>query len=555
MAHRSPATRTVVALSVALALLAAACGSAATSKSGAARSGTASTVGADTVVYHDVLRSDGGTPKRGGSLVYAIEGEADGWNPTSARWTEPALTEANTVFDPLAAWGTHYDVEPYLAQSITHSSDYREWDIKLRPHVTFQDGEPLDAAALKLDLDMVKASALAGSSLGPVTGFSVVDPLTVAVHMSMPWTAFPAVLTAQDGMIAAPKQLKANDTQHPIGTGPFVFSSWTPNSTFVVHRNPNYWRAGLPYLDQVTFKPIVEQTTMYESLVNGDVDMLSTSIVLIQNKLVTDAAHGQIQLVYSRGETEENLTMLNTAAAPFNDLRVRQALAYATDTASWAKTVGIDPRTLADGPFAPGSKWYIPTGYPKYDLAKARSLVQQVQAEHGPVRFTLQCTADTVVAQTCQILQAQWDKAGMQVAIKTVDEPTLIANAVGGAFQADIWRQFGEQDPDGDFVWWDSSTSNPPLALNMARNRDPLLDAALYNGRTTDKEYERKLDYITVARRLAVDLPYIWLNHTVWVVGANNNVRGFDQTTLPDGTKTDPVTSGVERLGQIWLAS
>jgi ABC-type transport system substrate-binding protein len=89
----------------------------------------------------------------------------------------------------------------------------------------------------------------------------------------------------------------------------------------------------------------------------------------------------------------------------------------------------------------------------------------------------------------------------------------------------------------------------------MARNVDPTIDAALYVGRTSDKKYERQLAYITVARQLAKDVPYIWLAHTVFTIGARNDVRGFDATTLPNGEKTDPMTSGVERLGQIWLAS
>ena len=92
--------------------------------------------------------------------------------------------------------------------------------------------------------------------------------------------------------------------------------------------------------------------------------MMETSSNQIQNQMVTAAADGQIQLVYSRGETEEQLAMLNTSKAPLDDLAVRQAIVYATDTKSWAKAVGVDPATLADGPFAPGSKWYVPTGYP-----------------------------------------------------------------------------------------------------------------------------------------------------------------------------------------------
>ena len=256
------------------------------------------------------------------------------------------------MYDPLAAWDSTYDVKPYLAQAITHSVDYTTWDIQLRSGIKFHDGEALDAAALKQDLDAVKASALTGTAFGPVTGTTVVGPLTVAVHMSLPWTAFPAILTSQVGLVAAPAQLNAKDVAHPVGTGPLIFSSWIPNSTFVVKKNSTYWRKGLPYLDQITFKPIPESDTMYDSLVSGDLDMIETSANLIQAKMVTAAANGQIQMVYARGETDEAMVMLNTSVAPFNDLSVRQALAYATDTKSWASALGVNPQTLADGPFA-----------------------------------------------------------------------------------------------------------------------------------------------------------------------------------------------------------
>lgn len=554
MKQRKPMRTVVMAVAVAMAvaLAATACGSSGSPNATSQRT----TKKSSATAHADVIVPTSGSPKAGGSVVYAIEGESDGWNPTSARWSVPALTEANTVFDPLAAWGPNYDTEPYLAESMTHNADYTVWYIKVRSGVTFHDGEKLNAAAVKQDLDAVKASVLTGSAFEPVTSTSIVDDLTVAVHMSIPWSVFPATLTSQVGLIAAPKQLTSKDTQHPIGTGPFIFSSWVQNASFVVKKNPDYWRKGLPYLDQVTFKPIPEAHTMYDALATGDIDMMVTSSNQIQAKLVTAAAAGQIQLVYSRGETDEASVMLNTAAAPMNELSVRQALVAATDTKSWAKAVGVDPSTIADGPFAPGSKWYITTGYPGYDLAKAKQLVQQYTAEHGsPPSFTLQCTPDSVVLQTCQILQSQWGQAGMKVRIVTTEESTLISNAIGGSYQASIWRQFGGQDPDGDSVWWNGANTKPPLALNMARNVDPKIDAALYVGRTSHLENQRQLAYITVARQLAKDLPYVWLNHTVWALGARNSVRGFDQTTLPNGEKTDAMTSGVERLGQIWLAS
>jgi peptide/nickel transport system substrate-binding protein len=546
------ATGIGMATFLALAMLATACGSSGSTP----QAKTNTTVANTKVVYDDVIIPDTSKPKQGGSLVYGVEGETNGWNPAVSQWAQPGLTVASSVMDPLMAWGSNYNVEPYLAKSVTHDADYKVWTITLRPGITFSDGEALDANAVKTDLDAVKAGALTGAGFAPVAAIAVTGPLSVTVTMNIPWVAFPMILTSQDGFMAAPKMITSGDTQTPIGTGPFTFSSWTPGSSFVAKRNPHYWRGGgLPYLDQVTYKPITDGETAMAALTNGDVDMWATSLDQFRTKLINQANKGQIQLVYARGETEENLTMLNTQAAPFNDLRMRQAMAYATDQQAWAKTAGVDPASIAYGPFAPGSKWYIPLDYPKYDLAKAQSLVKAYAAEHGPVSFTLQCNSDTIVAQTCQILQAQWTKAGMDVKISNTDENTLISQAVSGNYQATIWRQFGEQDPDADYIWWDSANTKPPLALNMARNVDEKLDAALYNGRSSHIEKERKLDYITAARQLDLDLPYIWLNHTVWTVGATNRVRGFNDTTLPDGTKTDAVTSGVERVTQLWLTN
>ena len=127
--------------------------------------------------------------------------------------------------------------------------------------------------------------------------------------------------------------------------------------------------------------------------------------------------------------------------------------------------------------------------------------------------------------------------------------------ALTGKYRASDWRQFGAQDPDGDSVWWNGASTKPPLALNMARNVNPRIDDAIRVGRTSHKENERQLAYIVLARQLAKDLPYIWLSHTIWMVSAANNVRGFDTTTLPSGEKTDPVISGVVAVDQLWLAS
>ena len=177
----------------------------------------------------------------------------------------------------------------------------------------------------------------------------------------------------------------------------------------------------------------------------------------------------------------------------------------------------------------------------------------EVVAEHGPIRFTLQCSDNTENQQLCQALAAGWGEAGADVTIASVDQVKLIANALVGDYDATIWRQFGSPDPDGDSMWWNGANASGGLTLDMARNQDPVLDAALAVGRTNPIDEQRKLAYVTVQQQLAKDLPYLWLSHIPWGLGAQKLVRGIDTATFPDGSAGAAFSRGVERVTEVWL--
>jgi peptide/nickel transport system substrate-binding protein len=507
----------------------------------------------------DVVIPASGPAVSGGRLVYGVNAETDGWNPTSSRWSTAGLTVANTIFDPLAAWDTEAHAQPYLAESFSHNDTYDVWTITMRAGGTFHDGTPVDAAAVKKDLDAIRTSVLTSAAFAPMQEITVTGALTLDVAMKIPWSAFPGALTGQSGMVAAPKQLDdtATGTRRPIGSGPFVFDSWTPESMLTVKKNTNYWRPGLPYLDQIDFRPISEPQSQYDALRSGDVNMMATSDGPTKEKLRSGAAAGDFQIVHSSGETDEGSVMLNTSRAPTNDVRLRTALAYATDTAAIAKVASTNPVDIARGPFVDGTNWAIQTDYPSYDLDKAKSLVAEVQGSGPPIVIRFQCTDGNQILQTCQAIAANWEAAGVKVELTSMDQPKLINNALSGDYDATIWAQFGAPDPDADSVWWNGANAGADggLALNMARNQDPVLDAALYVGRTSPKPDERKLAYITVQQQLAKDIPYIWLNHNTWIVAADNNLRGIQGSTLPDGSPGRNTVSGIERLTQVWFES
>jgi peptide/nickel transport system substrate-binding protein len=191
----------------------------------------------------NVVKPITGPPRKGGTLIVGLDAESEGFNPADSRFAAGTYTVGRTIFDPLVAIDAEGKARPYLAESITSSNDARTWTIKMRPNITFHDGAPLDAAAVKNFIDTFKRSARVGTSARPVESVDVVDNLTVRVNMNQPWATYPNYLYLQGGYIAAPSMLASADgSRKPVGTGPFKFKSWTTDKSLIVEKNPDHWR-------------------------------------------------------------------------------------------------------------------------------------------------------------------------------------------------------------------------------------------------------------------------------------------------------------------------
>lgn len=563
---RAPVRRPLLAiLAVVLsAVTLAACGS--SSSSGTTAQSAPS--GTDVAAKSDVTLPADGPPKAGGNLTYAIEAESDGFDPTQNRWSISGTEIGLAIYDPLAAYDAESNAKPYLAESFTPNATFTQWAVKLRPNVQFHDGTPLTADAVKLTFDKHLASLLTKPAVSNLDRVEVTDALTATFFMKAPWASFPATLTGQLGMVVAPSTLNNPDgSRAPIGTGPFVFKQWIPDQSFTATRNAKYWQKDatgtqLPYLNQVEFRPIPDSQARGNAVQTGDVGMIHTNNPELIKKLRDQAQGGKLQLVEDRGESEEDFVMLNNAKPPFDNLTARQAVAYATDRDQFNSVINLNVLEPADNVFTVRSKYYVNTPFPGFDLAKATQLTQQYEQETGqPLAFTLgDGGTDATNVNQANLLKQQYEAAGMKVDVKLTEQSQFITDAVTGAYQANIWRQFGAPDPDYDRVWWTSESIQPGISLNIARLNDPQLDAALDKGRGTTDEATRKQAYATVQQRFAEELAYIWLDHTLWVIAANNNVRGITNAPLPDGTPSLPLGGpggfgGVTRLTQTWLTT
>jgi ABC-type transport system substrate-binding protein len=502
-------------------------------------------------------------PKKGGSLVFGVDAEEQGFDPTQGRFDEVGVMYARTVFDPLTIVLNNGDWSPYLAESVVPNSDHTAWTITLRPGVKFHDGTPCDGAALVTNLNAQSKSLLTGIVINPtLQSISQSGPLAATITFKAPWVPFPYYLAGgiggQIAYVVAPSMLSnPNGTSHPVGTGPFVFKEWIPNDHFTATANPNYWRKGYPYLSQITFKPIPDEAARAEALKSGTIDLMITDTPQIITQFRGNRSYSYIDdSTHVAGEPDMNCTQLNCLAKPFNDPTIRLAAAQAINRAQYSRVIDQGVNPVSNGLFVPGSPYYSTTNYPKYNPSNAKRLVSAAARKNGgPISFTYGSTNSPAALRAAQYLQQAWKAVGFQVSTNIVEQNQTINNALAGKYQALGWRQFGAVDPDLNYIFWSTTTvSSGSLSINMARNADPAVERALLAGRSSTEKSVREAAYKTVNKRIAVDLPYLWLNRPSWAVIGNPKVQNFNNPTAPNGQQAFGMIGGSIWPTQIWIS-
>ena len=543
-------TVSIVAAVAAVALFASSCSSSGSSSGGSGASSTS-----------DITVKAKGAPTSGGSVKFAVEADSDGFNPATNRWAVSGHMVGSAVFDPLSAYDENGKAQPYLAKSFTPSADFKSWTIELRPNVNFSDGTPVDGAAVAKSLNAMKKDALVGIALANIASVVASGPLGVTVTTIDPDASLPAALTTQVGYVVSPAQLDAPppaNTRSPIGSGPFIQKEWVPDNRWSGTKNPNYWRSDakgnkLPYLDSLEFRPITDPQSRVNALLAGDVNMLHTTDFPAMSKLRSEGQSGALQVVFDQNETEESLVIFNTSKAPLDDVRVREGLKLCTDPAAILVINETPADRAADSQFTKDSPWYFDTGFKTNDPAAGKALIEKVKAEKGPISLSLTTTPVPANVNTTALIKQQWEACGVSVTTTTTEQSKFILDMATGNYQANLSRQFSGTDPAVDYVWWTGKNATGPLALNFARLNDPELNAALDKGRGSLDVAVRKEAYATVQKRQTALVPYIWLAHSQWALGAAKNIRDFTSMTLPDGAKAQPFQGGIVKLTETWI--
>ena len=514
------------------------------------------TASAGHAVPQSVPRPD---PRPGGSIVYGLESETGGgWCPTTARLAISGLMVAEAVYDPLTIINSKGQVVPYLAKSVTHDPTYSKWTITLRDQdIRFHDGTRLTADVVKENLDAWRHGQLLSQVFADVTDVTVDGPKQLTVTTSRPWVTFDdfLFLEGRGGMVAH-AQLADPSTcaSNLIGTGPFELGHWTINQELVVTRNPDYWqkdaRGGrLPYLDKITFTPLPDAGQRVNSLRASQFNVIHTSDGQAISPLLRERA--QFNLMYEKpGRREVRYYLMNVSKPPLDDITARKAVAMAIDRKQINEIINAGEFDVADGPFDADALGYVAhPGFPKTNLKRAHALVAQYKESHGG-QFTvvLESTGDPINSAEVQLVKEQLAKAGISAELKQEDQTALVLSALRGDFSIVLARNHPGDDPDTQYVWWNTGS-----LANFGKIADPKLQALLDAGRTEVDHTKRKAIYQQVDRRFASQVYNVWAYNPRWLIAALKNVHGLAGPPLPDGGGAAAFMYGLHPLLGVWL--
>ena len=562
---RSLAHLRLAALAVALVLVASACGGASESSGGEQGRQTLAELGLSADQGESGL-AEAGEPVRGGDLSYGVGPDTDSYCLPEAQLATAGMTIARAIYDTLLTVSESGEPSPYLAESFEPNNTYDVWTMVLRDGITFHDGSDLTAEVVKNNLDAYRGqyegrnSLLLSFTLADISDVRVVDDLTLEIETSRPWVALPTYLTSPRISIMAQAQLDDADAcdRNMIGTGPFVLDQWEPSNFLRATRNADYWQIApdgepYPYVDSIEFRFIVDGQIRAQSLEGGDLDLLQTANAADiggRHKDLVD--EGGANIFVSNVGAEVDFVQLNHTVPPFDDPRVREALAMAVDREALNDVIADGHHELATGPYAPDSIGHVDdAGFPAYDPEGARQLVDEYVADGGDASFTLVHTTDPTVARTAELIQQDAIEAGFSVDLAQRDQAALINDAIGKGYQAMLFRNFAGGDPDNTYVWW-YGQDNP---VNFAGFDDPEINDLLDEGRSETDPDRRPEIYQDIDRQMSGDVHGLWLWPTDWAIVTGPDVHGIRGPELPDGAgPTLQLTYGHPLLG-LWKSS
>jgi peptide/nickel transport system substrate-binding protein len=497
----------------------------------------------------------GAGPAQGGSIVTAIEGEPTSVDPAFDYDFVSGLATSSITEPLLVFCENDTSLCPNLAESWTVSDDSLTYTMKIRQGVKFHDGSPMTVDDVVFSLDRIRDTALGsyvGWMLANVADVTAPDASTVVITLAKPDSLFEYALASTAAHVVSKAFVEKSGKDYgtaavgSIGTGPFKFVEWKSGDYQKLARNTDYWNgaAGGPYLDEITIKILPDPTTRVAGLQTGEIDYLINNVP--SDQYATVQGLSDVGLTFIPSYYGEWITM-NTQAAPFDNVKVRQALNYAMDKravrqlyygpdALETKATLVNPTLWTIEPAAWQAAWDVLPAYDQ-DLDKAKQLLEESQV------------ADQLNGKTIAYYESTPSVKGIAESfIDSMGKLGITIEARKVTYQESVALQFGEHN-DFDLMVgsWGSDFPDPSGNLrpnfgseniaaggaNASSYKNDQVDALLakQDGIPGDKAERAKL-LIEAQRLIAEDSPVIVVSYPGWPLAVNKRLGGVEAASL-----------------------
>ena len=491
----------------------------------------------------------------GGTLALAIDSDPGHLNPaiTTSGGTH---TASELLYNGLVELGPELEPVPELAESWTVGEDGAVYTFKLREGVTWHDGEPFTSADVKFSFEevLLQFHSRTRASVGPVLdSIETPDDLTVVFNFTEPYAPLLGQLDVTEAPIVAQHIYEGSDPQEnpanvdPVGTGPFRFVSYTPDSEVRLERNPDYWKPDLPLLDEVVMRVNPEKGSQVIALEAGDVQWLWGVPGPDQPRLDEDPNIEFLRTDRNPGGSNCIMTVSFNLELPiFQDLSVRKAIAHALDRDAFLERVLFNEGRVAEAPISSGIGWAHATDLdmPAFDMDEAERLLdeagwtrdgegtrtaQGVEGVEDGAPLAFDFVHFPSFARYGELLRTQLQQVGAEVELRPLEPPVFAPTVFTERdFDTNIISYCNGTDPEiGVRRMFDSAQIGEVPFSNAAAYENAEVDRLFAEAASTVDQAQRAELYRQIQEIVVAEQPYVWIVETSGTRAFRTNCSGF----------------------------
>jgi len=464
------------------------------------------------------------TPGEPDTLVIAIQADGQTLDPHKAV-DAGSMRLIENLYSTLMRYTPAYgEIEPDLLVDWQADDEFTRFTLTLKEGLTFHSGRPITAGDVKFSLNRIRESGLRDEPLADLESIEVVDERTVELRFARPMSPLMTYLAHPMYAIVdrqAVEELGGDLSQATAGSGPFQLVRWQKDREAVVEAFDDYHVDGLPKVERLVYRPIPDDSARSIALVNREVDIVLDVPV---QEIEPLQGHDHLTIDSVPGTFWEYIG-LNCARAPFDDPRVRQAVAWAVDRQMLNQAVKRGRATVLDGGHIPPHHWAHADLelYPQRDPAKARQLLADAGYPDG-FETTLIVGSDfSYQVAAAEIVKQQLAPVGIRVNLQRLESTQFFQRLGAGDFEATLVGWIGFVDPDE----WCYPIYHTDGKYNQQSYTDEQVDRWLAEGRTVRDRAERRAIYAKIQRCIAADAPTVFLYVNDRVSAHLNRVENF----------------------------